>query len=201
MANCPFCAGEVGARDTVCKNCKQQMVGPWSNVETAEERARGRKGARILVLALLAGIGAYLWRQRPDWLPAPLRELSAPSSSTPAATPAPTPPPVALPALELVVWRWWVDKRDVVAEGKVTNVSHEALNNVQAVVKWTAKNGDLVTSLGALVDANPLAPGVTSPFRVRTRSDPAMAIATIDFRELGGRPLRWRQKGAAEAVK
>src|SRR5262249_25866864 len=108
MTNCPFCAAEGGARDAVCKNCKQEIVGPWSGVETADERARSRKGNRFLVLAILAGIGAYVWRQRPDWLPAPLRELSR-SLSAPAAAPVVS-PPVAVPPLELVEWRWWVDK-------------------------------------------------------------------------------------------
>ena len=180
-------------------------MGPWSGTETPADRARERKQRRFAWLAILAGIvGFVAWKGVPDWVPAPLRfsrggeggadRLPAPSSSVPSVSPeAPAAPAPA--RLELVEWRWGVKQGYAVAEGRVTNVSRDILSNVQAVVKWTTKSGDLVTSLGALVDANPLAPGVTTPFRVRVRSDPAMATGTIDFRQLGGPAIPWRNAG------
>ena len=74
------------------------------------------------------------------------------------------------------------------------NVSSESLRNVEAVVTFRTKDGDFITSDDAMIDLNPILPGQSSPFKVMATQNPAMRTASVDFKELFGGSVTWREK-------
>jgi hypothetical protein len=75
-------------------------------------------------------------------------------------------------------------------EGQVKNVSGRPLRNVEAVVTWYDGDSRFVTADSALIEYNPILADQTSPFRVLTRSNPALRNYSVAFKELGGAGLR-----------
>jgi len=97
--------------------------------------------------------------------------------------------------LELLNWRWSSEHGYVTAEGQVKNISGKKLENVEALVTWYDKNGDMITSDGSLIEYNPILPGQTSPFKVMERYNPAMQKASIEFKFMwGNRISTYNQK-------
>lgn len=94
------------------------------------------------------------------------------------------------PALEVISFKWGGTAGGgyVRAEGQVKNISGERLENVEAVVTFSDKNGGFITSSDALIDYNPIMPGQTSPFSVKETDNPAMHTdtAVVDFKFLMG---------------
>ena len=54
--------------------------------------------------------------------------------------------------------------------------------------------GGFITSDDALIDYNPILPGQTSPFKAMATENPAMRKASIDFKELMGGSIEWRDR-------
>jgi hypothetical protein len=187
MRICPYCASQLPDDAAVCQTCKRDLEGAVPDIDHAAEAAREAKQNRAAWIAIAAAIaGAALWWLAPEWPSLPFVPASARRSG-----PAEAPPASAKLA---AIWHWSIQQGTAVAEGEVTNISAQPLENVQAVVKFRRHGGDLVTSLGALVAPSPLPPGATGSFTVRVRSDPDMAEAILDFRQLGGQPIPWRHK-------
>lgn len=91
---------------------------------------------------------------------------------------------------ELVIenWRWYAQYGYAIAEGKVTNRSGETLRNIEAVIEIQTSSGQFITSSSSLLDYTDLLPGQSSPFKIYASYNPAMARASLSFRELlGGR--------------
>lgn len=88
--------------------------------------------------------------------------------------------------LELISWSWSEEYGYVTAEGQIKNISGQKLKNVEALVTWYDKTGDMVTSDNALVEYNPIMPGQTSPFKVMEKYNPAMNKASIEFKFMWG---------------
>jgi hypothetical protein len=100
------------------------------------------------------------------------------------------------PQLELVEWHWGPSESGITvkAEGEVTNISNEPLRNVVALVSFYTKDRTFITSDTGFLEYNPILPGQTSPFRVITGYNRAMAMASIDFKYFGGGSIFWRKK-------
>lgn len=114
--------------------------------------------------------------------------------TTPSATTSPStyvPPPATV--LELKKWSWYREYDFITVEGKVTNISGEPLENVEAVVSFSDKNGEFVSSDNALVEYKTLLPNQTTPFKVIAHDNPAIKTAHIEFKQLMGDKLNHRQ--------
>lgn len=99
------------------------------------------------------------------------------------------------PKLEVQSWSWGEVYDYAIAEGKVKNISSEPLKNVEAVLEVADKNGNFISSEGALIEYDPLLPGQSSPFKVHVRWNPAMQKASLGFKELMGSSILHKEKG------
>ena len=66
------------------------------------------------------------------------------------------------------------------------NVSSEPIENLQALVSYSTKDGTFITAADGLVAYNPLLPGQTSPFKVMVSHNPAMKSASLAFKTMFG---------------
>ena len=96
--------------------------------------------------------------------------------------------------LELVNSRWSENYGYATYEGQVKNISNTKLDDVQAVVTWYDKNGNMITSSSALIEYNPILPGQVSPFKVIKTYNPAMEKAGVEFSKLMGGTLKVYRK-------
>jgi hypothetical protein len=94
--------------------------------------------------------------------------------------------------LELIDWHWREEYGYARLDGQVKNISTERMENVMAVAVFKTKSGDLIISSDALINYNPIMPGQTSPFSVMARWNPEMDGASLDFRQLMGGAINWR---------
>lgn len=99
--------------------------------------------------------------------------------------------------LEIVDWNWGQTDSEsyVEATGRVKNISGDSLKNVEAVVEFEDRNGQLVTTGSALIAYNPILPGQTSTFKVIETYNPAMKRAKISFKDLMGGSIATYSKG------
>lgn len=88
--------------------------------------------------------------------------------------------------LELIKWSWGQSYSHAIAEGQVKNLTGESLKNIQAVVTFKDKNGGFITSSDALIEYNPILPNQASPFKVYATWNPAMQVASIEFKQMFG---------------
>lgn len=96
--------------------------------------------------------------------------------------------------LEVVSSSWSENYGYSTYEGQVKNISNLKLDNVQAVVTWYDRNGNMITSSSALIEYNPILPGQISPFKVMKTYNPAMEKAGVEFSKLMGGTLRVYRK-------
>ena len=176
LIKCPDCGKEFSDQAAACPNCGRPNVPPKPETPEPSFRVWGCLLIVILFIALMLG-------------------ASAKERSSAASDPLRAAPPVAAgPQLELESWTWSQEYGYVTAEGRVKNIADTTLRSVEAVVTFTTKDGTFITSDDALIEFNPILPGQTSPFKVMTVYNPAMARATIDFKELMGGAVRWRER-------
>jgi len=99
------------------------------------------------------------------------------------------------PKLEVQSWTW-SRKSDAFTEvvGEVRNIANVSLNNVAVVATFYDKKGGVITTEETLIDYQPILPGQTSPFKVITTYNPAMEKAGLDFKELMGGTIMFRDK-------
>jgi len=80
-------------------------------------------------------------------------------------------------------------------EGRVKNISGTRLENVTAVGSWYTDDRSFITSDDTLIDYTALLADQTSPFKVISRYNPAMAKCNVEFKELFGGLIPARQIG------
>jgi hypothetical protein len=114
----------------------------------------------------------------------------------PYATPEPSIPDAIESKLELQHFSWGESEYGGVAtlSGSVKNITNEKLEDVEVVGLFYDKNEELITSNDVLIPYNPILPGQISPFEVMVPWNPAMRRANIEFKELMGGTIPWRQK-------
>ena len=121
--------------------------------------------------------------------------MSRPNSGPSSDSTQPTPPPATdVSLLELQSWSWHEEYGYAVVEGLVKNISKTNLENVEAEVSFSSKDGTFITSSDALIDYNPILPNQSSPFKVMTTYNPEMKKALIDFKFLAGETIPWKAK-------
>jgi hypothetical protein len=119
------------------------------------------------------------------------RDLSqTPLSSPSGSTPAPAEPP---PLVSIGGWSWRQEDGYAIAEGQVTSLFPHALEDVEAVVTFSSKDGEFITSRSAPIQFNPILPGQTSSWRVAADWNPSIASASLRF-EIFGTPLPAEQE-------
>lgn len=183
LVKCPDCGKEHSDSAPACPNCGRPGK-PAAPVQVVEKKKSiGCAGAGCLTLVVIFMIfyvtGAI--------------DRSNKESLGGAASVA-GPPAATGPQLELQSWHWGEEYSHAIAEGTVKNISGENLRNVTAVVTFMSKDGSFITSSDALVDYNPILPGQTSPFKVITTHNPAMRRARVEFKELMGGTIAYRDK-------
>lgn len=149
------------------------------------------KSDRVLAGSIVLGVigffvlyGAYVLRDQPGTPPVQQvqRQVDA----------GPTQP--SGPKLALLGWSWGIEHGYAIVNGQVENISEQRLERVQAVVTFTTKDDDFITSDTGLLEYDPILPGQKSPFKVMARANPAMQKAVIDFKFLGGRSMPWENR-------
>lgn len=76
--------------------------------------------------------------------------------------------------------------------GAVRNISGEVQRNVQVVIAWLDAAGTTQTSDTALIEYNPLLVDQESPWKVIGTTNPALTKYTVNFKQLGGGTIRYR---------
>lgn len=182
LGECPACKGAVSTAAAACPHCGHPL-------QRASEHGAGSKsgGCLKLTLMVLATIGVLLALM----IGCSVLSLlgSRGSKSTTGAGRGDDASSMAGPVLKVGKWHWSEEYGYVTAEGRVTNISSERLENVQAIVTFETTDGTLVTTEDGLVEYNPLLPGQTSPWKVMVRANPAMAKAHVDFKTMFGGTL------------
>lgn len=179
LITCPDCGKEFSDAAPACPHCGRPRTVPLLKRQYS---LSGCLGVGCLGLIVISVIGSLAGKGISD------SSTSARVFSTPAA------PAYQAPQLELQSWNWHTEYGYAIAEGRVKNISGESLKNVQAVVTFSRKNGDFITTDDALIDLNPILPGQTSSFKVMATENPAMGSANVDFKELMGGSVSWRAK-------
>lgn len=181
---CPDCAKQFSDAAAACPNCGRPNRAANPPPEPKKKSfATGCAGIGCLSLIVLYFIGSMA--SGPD------SSSSVRQSGSPSSRPAPA---VSAPVLELQSWSWHIEYDYAIAEGTVKNISSTSLKNVQAIVTFHDKAGGFITSDDALIEYDPILPGQTSPFKVMARHNPAMKNAGIDFKQLMGGTLQWRER-------
>lgn len=173
IVKCTECRGEVSESAAACPHC-----GHPRSVAANAKKSPGCltviamcAGGFFMFLALLAVIGSM---------------SKSPATNSDRTTESQAPPPEA----PVLMTRGWTFSREydyITAEGRVTNISPEPLRYVQAVVTFTTKSGDFVTTDESYLDYNPIMPGQTSSWKIMLRDNPVIALATLEFKARGER--------------
>jgi len=71
-------------------------------------------------------------------------------------------------------------------EGEVKNISNHSLHSVIVVVSWYDAADNFITSDWDFIQYDPLLSEQTSPYKVISAYNPAMAKVKIGFQEFGG---------------
>jgi hypothetical protein len=121
---------------------------------------------------------------------------SSPASSTAidSASSTPSPSVTRSPKLALLSSRGYETDGGGfhIVEGQVQNVGNQPLRHIEAVSTWYTKNDTFIKSDSAIIDFDPILPGQTSPFKTMSTTNPAMSKYTVEFKELLGGTVGFR---------
>lgn len=174
LACCIKCGNDVAGRAEKSSEPQQAAAPPLVAAPSPGGCLKGCLGVFVLWVIFVALV--------PKHEPPP----AASKPLTPSTLPTPVWPVRTPPPLEVQSWSWREEYGYAIAEGAVKNVSSAPIENLQAVVSFSTKDGTFIASDDALVAYNPLLPGQTSPFKVMARHNPAMSKAGLSFKSLFG---------------
>jgi hypothetical protein len=86
--------------------------------------------------------------------------------------------------LRIDAWKWKLKGGDIVATGKVTNISTKTFKNVTAKVEYRDATGAVLASDRQLVDGETIPPGQTVGFKIFSSLKPGIAKAELSFTNL-----------------
>lgn len=181
MKKCPYCAEDIQDAAIVCKHCGRDLKAgstprppaPVAVVPTKRRTSPAAWGCLIVIVLFFVLVV--------------IASLTAPTQRAPR--PASSPIPSAAPANQLALLSSTGGESSSAyhkVEGQVENISGQPLRNVTVVATWYDKKDEFITSDSAIIEYNPLPAGQRSPFKVLTRSNPAMSKYSITFKNLGG---------------
>jgi hypothetical protein len=93
--------------------------------------------------------------------------------------------------LALLKWSWYVKSGHTIAEGIVKNVSDKDIKDIKVVVVFRSKKDEIISSSSVGVKPNPIRPGKTSSFKMKTKYKRSMDHAEIDFFYPSDKPIEW----------
>lgn len=93
--------------------------------------------------------------------------------------------------LALLKWSWSVRSGHAITEGIVKNVSNKDIKDIKAVVVFRSKKDEIISSSSIVVKPNPIRPGETSSFKIKTKHKRGMDHAEIDFFYPSDKPIEW----------
>lgn len=94
------------------------------------------------------------------------------------------------PQLEIQSWNCRIERRSIQIQGQVKNISNESLHSVRAIGSFFTGEGDFVKYADSFIEFNPILPGQTSNFRIRTSTDPTITSCQVTFGQLFGGSIR-----------
>lgn len=156
----------------------------------------------LIGVVAVAIVGVLTWpylraRPNPDAPPqtavatapaAPRRTAPPPAPPRPTPLPAPTEPLALLSVTNEIS----AGGGYAIVTGEVKNISGQSLKNVEAVATWYDKDGGFIRSDSTLIAYNPILIGQTSPYKVMSTHNPAMAKYSIGFKSLFGTAIASR---------
>lgn len=169
LIKCTACGNQIAQRTPACPQCgqpnKQSEYLPASHV----------------FLGLLMAAGGI-------WFMA-TRGSSDSSVTAPAAAHR-----ASVPMLQLKSYRCAHEYGYTTLVGEVVNITPLKLKGVMAVASHYTRAQELITTDDSLIDYQPILPGQTSPFKVMTTYNPAMASCSVNFKLMSGGAIPWKQK-------
>lgn len=189
LVKCPDCGKDISDAAPACPNCGRPQAVQVSPQPAAPEASK--KKTRFLPLVLLLVLLAFclIWAIATQFRSTGMTPEEARARARAEYT-APVP---AGPKLELVKSNWYTEYDYAIFEGQVKNISSLPLENVEAVVSFYDANNAFITSSDALIDFNPILPGQVSPFKVMKTLNPAMKKAGVQFKDLMGGTIAYRE--------
>lgn len=88
-----------------------------------------------------------------------------------------------------------------IGEGRVTNISSETLENVEAIAEFFTNQSEFVSYNSALIEYTALLPNQTSPFSVYEDYNPAMSFSVLNFKHLLGGSISMANRQDYESCK
>jgi hypothetical protein len=185
---CPECKQKISDQAESCPKCGRPL-GADDVQRAAAAARREEKTHQAVALGCLGVFLVLVFAFRGCLEGKPTRIPERPYAAPPVAVPAPPLPEGPQLTMRRADWSWHrTAEMFVEAEGRVTNISSEPLDGVEAVVEFTSADGSFITSASALVDYQPMLPGQSSPWRVMGNWNPAMSKgkAKVSFKHLVG---------------
>lgn len=192
LIRCPDCGKEISDAAPTCPHCGR----PNPRGDTPAVQAKDKQNGCALGCLALFVVALLLGMCGKDAAHRSRAARGVDDTSSPLGVSA-----SAAPLLELQNYTWSEEYGYAILEGSVKNISGAPLRNVLAVGNFYDASGELITSDDALIEYNPILPGQTSPFKVMARYNPAMKKAGIDFKELLGGTIEWRQRERSSTKK
>jgi hypothetical protein len=191
VTECPACQTVHDGQPRFCQNCAYQFASdPRANIAPSSSAKKGP----LIVFCVIVGIVLFaVGTAITGGSSTQQVALSSPPSTTTSVNPARSATPAVPEApLELVKFSWHTEYGHAIMEGQVRNISSRSLRNVEAVATFYTADGEFITSADALIDYNPILPGQASPFKVYATENPAMKKAGVEFKELMGGTIAFR---------
>ena len=141
LIECSACKNSVSPEAVSCPHCGQPLK-PMS-----EPKQKG--GCLRALLIVLGGLALLFLLMLGCSIFAVMGSKG--NHSGPASSSDPVPAPAG-PVLKVGNWHWGEEYGYVTAEGRVTNISTEKLENVEAVVTFETKGGTVVTTEDGVIE-------------------------------------------------
>jgi hypothetical protein len=179
LATCKECGREVSRNAKKCSQCGVSI----------KRKTRPFIWLTILGVGVCLSVLGYFFIVSKKSAPSNAKQLSAQTSNL-AAAPASVSAPNTR-QLELISRKCGKENINVFIIGEVKNISSESLEKIMAVGKFQTKDGNLVKSVEAVIDSNPILPGQTSGFKVGGTDDPAITDCYLSFKNQAGQQLTY----------
>jgi hypothetical protein len=191
MKACPYCAETIQDAAIVCRYCGRDLSTVDAQARVAQTVKQRQTQRKILGRGWLILLGLVLFGVVYGISMSPMHTSSEPGPTLPVATSQPAAPADALALLSSRGYEADGGGYNIV-EGQVRNLSGQPMRHVTAHASWYDGHGDFITADDAVIDLDPILPDQISSFKTMSRSNPAMAKYTVEFKYLIGGSISFR---------